>query len=110
MKAKLSIIIMLVSLCLMSCEREREYVIFNNTGLTGTVYVHEYNDINESINIQSATIQSGSSRTFTSNTMAEKLKLYIYELDCWVQQVYYLDEPTTSIVIEGNTIVGPYEP
>jgi len=53
----------------------------------------------------------GQTKQFTAAEDAVKVKLYIDELDKWVQQVFYLKEGGhLDIVINGKTIVGNKEP
>ena len=114
MKQKLTFILLLmVTLILASCSKESQpssYTITNQTGIDGTVFVHECTDAGETVFIQNATIKNGSSKTFTANDKAVKVKIYIEDLDRWVQQVYYLEGSDTKIVINGQTIVGRQEP
>lgn len=113
MKTKLSIVFLLATLLLVSCNKEsvkHTYILTNNTGIDGTVFVNECNELNETINIQNATIPKGTSKSFVAVDGAVKVKLYIKDLEVWVQQVFYLNEASTSITIDGSTIVGKQEP
>lgn len=110
MKHKLAYLLLIASLFFASCAKESTYTITNDTGMDGTVFVHECNEEGETITIQNATINDGSSKSFVANERTVKLKLYIDELDKWVQQVFYLEGASTQITINGKTIVGRQEP
>lgn len=112
MKTKLILMLLFATTLFASCTKElsQSYTLTNRTGMDGTVYVHECNDASETIKIQSAMIANGASKSFVASENTVKLKLYIDELDKWVQQVYYLEGDSTSIVIDGHTIVGRQEP
>ncbi len=110
MKSKLTYLLLIATLFLASCAKESTYTITNDTGMDGTVFVHECNAEGETITIQNATINDGSSKSFVANDNTVKLKLYIDELDKWVQQVFYLEGTSTQITINGKTVVGRQEP
>ena len=98
---------------LTSCSKFQEstYSLKNDTGMSGTVYVHECNDDNETINIVSGYFSNGQTKQFTAADGAVKVKIYIDDLDAWVQQVYYLKEGGhLDIVVNGKTVVGRKEP
>lgn len=105
----------LITICLVftSCSKmsESTYSLTNDTGMNGTVFVHECNDSGETINIVNSYFADGQTKQFTAAENAVKVKLYIDELDKWVQQVFYLKEGGhLDIVINGKTIVGRQEP
>ena len=112
MKAKFTLMLLLATLLMTSCNKElsKSYTLINNTGMDGTVFVHECNDANETINIQSETIVDGSSKSFVAAHGTIKVKLFIKDLNKWVQQVFYLNEESTSITIDGETVIGNKEP
>lgn len=97
---------------LVSCESEITYSITNNAGEMGTAFVYECNDANEKIKTSSVTIANGETKSFIAEKATTKIKIYIEDLDRWVQQVFYLDleKKHTEIVIDGKTIVGSKEP
>lgn len=103
------ITLLIAGICLLSCSKEVTYSITNKTGMAGTAFIHECNESGETVNIQNATINDSSTKSFVANKNAVKIKIYIKELDRWVQQVFYF-ETTTHITIDGNTIVGVEEP
>lgn len=112
MKKKIIFIVSLLTILFSSCDKvhNRTYLLTNNTGFDGKVFVHEFNDLSESINIQTAFIPSGKSNIFTPNENAVKIKIYLPEYGRWVQQVYYLEKDVTEIIIDGKTVVGTREP
>lgn len=86
------------------------------------VFIKEYNDKNECINIQEAhNVKNGDNKKFTAHDMAEKVTVY-YEvktsykdlektMGLWLQQVFYLEKgKNISITISGDTRVGSAEP
>ena len=115
MKKLKNVMMVLMAVCLAftSCSKmsESTYSVKNDTSTSGTVFVHECNDAGETINIVNSYIGKGQTKQFTAADDAVKVKLYIDELDRWVQQVYYLKEGGhLDIVINGKTIVGRQEP
>ena len=115
MKKLKNVMMVLMTTCLVfaSCSKmsESTYSVKNDTSTSGTVFVHECNDAGETINIVNSYIAKGQTKQFTAADDAVKVKLYIDELDRWVQQVYYLKEGGhLDIVINGKTIVGRQEP
>ena len=112
---KKCIFVAFTAICVMltSCSKmfETTYSVTNNTGTSGTVFIYECNDKNEKINVASSYISSGQTKEFTAVENAVKVKLYIDELNRWVQQVFYLKEGgNIEIIITGKTIVGRQEP
>lgn len=110
-----NVMMALITICLVftSCSKmfESTYSLTNDTGMSGTVFVHECNDSGETINILNSYFADGQTKQFTAAEDAVKVKLYIDELDKWVQQVFYLKEGGhLNIVINGKTIVGRQEP
>jgi hypothetical protein len=115
MKNFKNVMMVLMVLCatLASCSKETEstYSLKNDTGSSGTVFVHECNDAGETINIVNSYFSDGQTKQFTAAEGAVKVKIYIDELERWVQQVFYLKEDGhLDIVINGKTIVGKSEP
>lgn len=111
MKTKLTFLLLIATMLLISCNKEpKTYILINQTGMEGTVFVHECNNSNETINIQNATVPTGRSKSFFAKDGTVKVKLYIDDIDKWVQQVFYLDGASTTITIDGNTVVGRQEP
>lgn len=96
-----------------SCSKlsESTYSLTNDTGMAGTVFINECSDSNETINIVTCYFSDGETQEYTADEAAVKVKLYIEELNRWVQQVYYLEKGGhIDIIINGNTIVGPQKP
>ena len=109
MKKLFTLISLLVVLLLTSCSKEITYTVTNNTGSSYTLYIHECTNDGTSVNIQTAAFVDGETRTFTANEKATALRFYILELECWVQQAYFLDQQK-DITIDGYTIVGSSRP
>lgn len=81
----------------------------------------EYNDAGEIVATNSISeIKNGTSRKFTANSRATKVKVYIKLYSSvstvtpsynWVQQVFYLENGrNVNIDITGSTMTGKYEP
>ena len=99
----------LITICLVftSCSKmsESTYSLTNDTGMNGTVFVHECNDSGETINVVNSYFADGQTKQFTAAENAVKVKLYIDELDKWVQQFFYLKEGGhLDIFINGNEL------
>ena len=82
---------------------------------------YEYNEAGEKVANNALNMAvNGSSKTFTANSRAVKVKLYIkmYSDDSavtsqylWVQQVFYLEEgKNIELKVEDHTKVGKTEP
>ena len=82
---------------------------------------YEYNDAGEKVANNSLSMAvNGSSKTFTANSRAVKVKLYIKMYSdnssvaaqyLWVQQVFYLEEgKNIEIKVEDHTMAGKTEP
>ena len=82
---------------------------------------YEYNDAGEKVANNALNMAvNGSTKTFTANSRAVKVKLYIKMYSdnsavsaqyFWVQQVFYLEEgKNIEIKVEDNTKVGKTEP
>lgn len=102
-----------LTLFVTSCTTEKPttYSVKNSTSFDAKGFVYECNDLGEKINVTSTLLASGEQKIFTANENATKVKIYIDELDKWVQQVYYLKiEGHINIVISNDTIVGSKEP
>ena len=78
----------------------------------------EYNNNGEKINSQVwKAVKGGESKEFIANPTTVKVKVYLTLSSSltspsskWAQKVYYLNEGTTIISIEGTTILGYNEP
>ena len=82
---------------------------------------YEYNDAGEKVANNALNMAvNGSSKTFTANSRAVKVKLYIKMYSdnsavtpqyLWVQQVFYLEEgKNIELKVEDHTKVGKTEP
>lgn len=97
------------------------------SSVTSTSTVHydltayEYNDAGEKVANNALNMAvNGSAKTFTANSRAVKVKLYIKMYSdnsaapaqyYWVQQVFYLEEgKNIDIKVEDHTKVGKTEP
>ena len=97
------------------------------SSVTSTSTVHydltayEYNDAGEKVANNALNMAvNGSTKTFTANSRAVKVKLYIKMYSdnsaapaqyYWVQQVFYLEEgKNIDIKVEDHTKVGKTEP
>ena len=112
-KVTLLLMVSMLLVTFSSCSKlsESTYSLTNDTGLSGTVYINECSDSNETINIVSSYFYKGETQEYVADDAAVKVKLYIDELDRWVQQVYYLEKGGhVDIIINGNTIVGTQKP
>ena len=120
----------------LSCEKEKPEeparpttytVTMAMSSVTPTSAAHydltafEYNEAGEKVANNTLTMAvNGSTRTFTANQNAVKVKLYIKMYAdntaitpqyLWVQQVFYLEEGSNiDITIEDHTKVGRAEP
>ena len=135
MKRILSSLISLLALSLMmSCEKveptmpDTTYTItMAMSSVTSSSTVHydltayEYNDAGEKVANNSLNMAvNGSTKTFTANSRAVKVKLYIKMYSdnsavsaqyLWVQQVFYLEEgKNIELKVEDHTKVGKTEP
>ncbi len=107
--------LVLVLVCLItfsSCEFEKEYTVRSEVNSTAavTVSVCEYNDKDERVKVNTIeNPQKGQDYVFAAKPSVEKVKIYINDLNKWVQQVFYIEDGT-EIVITGETLVGYSEP
>lgn len=92
-----------------SCTREVTYTLTNKTGYSAKAFIYEYNEQNERINVVNVVFLDNETRAFVANKDAVKIKIYIPELEAWIQQVFYLEDDI-SITIDGRTIIGSEEP
>ena len=101
-----------------SCTKEEEkhsYAVENDFGYSMTIFISEYNDANEKIHTMGVDLADKSRQTFVAKDNAVKLKIMIdkvnnRDFDRWIDQVFYLDSPNTSITIDGEVIVSTKEP
>lgn len=99
-------------------EAEKTYsVTLKDMGTTSLVTIDltmfEYNETDEIIGTNTwDSVKENEKKSFTSAPDAVKVKIYIKVGSSrkWVQQVFYLKNNDTSIVIDGKTIIGNYEP
>jgi len=135
MKRILSSLISLLALSLMmSCEKvepakpDTTYTItMAMSSVTSSSTVHydltayEYNEAGEKVANNALNMAvNGSTKTFTANSRAVKVKLYIKMYSdnsavsaqyLWVQQVFYLEEgKNIELKVEDHTKVGKTEP
>lgn len=110
-------LIMSAFLCLTSCEKEedaREYSIVSNLDFSvNKLTIFEYNEQGDRIYDHTINgVYKGSSYSFTAfNSYVTKVKIYVKDLDKWVQRVYYLNENKKTIIqLDGNLYVGSKEP
>lgn len=120
----------------LSCEKEKQEeparpttytVTMAMSSVTTTSAAHydltafEYNEAGEKVANNTLTMAvNGSTKTFTANQNAVKVKLYIKMYAdntavtpqyLWVQQVFYLEEGSNiDITVEDHTKVGRAEP
>lgn len=126
----LTVVALTIGLSFSSCSKdddddaEVKYIvkIDDDLGSTSIIDVDltmfEYNNNGEKINSQTwKTVKSGESKEFTANPSAVKVKVYLTlsstltsSSSKWVQKVYYLNEGTTIISIEGTSVLGYNEP
>lgn len=108
MKRILALLIIVISF--ISCDKDKFYRIHNDTGKNGTITIYECLD-DEAVDIIKYTFEIDQYKTFKADDWAEKIKIYIDDLDCWVQRVWYLNEGKfTYITIDNKTIVGGSKP
>ena len=122
-----------VMMLLLSCEKEPAKpdttytVMMAMSSVTSSSAVHydltayEYNEAGEKVANNALNMAvNGSSKTFTANSRAVKVKLYIKMYSdnssvnaqyLWVQQVFYLEEgKNIELKVEDHTKVGKSEP
>lgn len=122
MKKIIYAVIAILALLTVGCTKETTYTFTDNTegnsSITVTYFLYEYDGGGSTVaHHQINSLETGKVYEFTATSHAEKVKVKM-KLDygstsesVWVQQVYPLDEgKCTSIVIDGNTIVGRNEP
>lgn len=121
MNLKISMLFLSLALLFSSCEKEdvgtNKYT-FRNDYMTSDVIIFECTSEGHKINSQSINnCEVGKTYTFTAVPQASKLKVYVTysvffeEKSKWVQQVYLLDKKaTTSIILDGDTLLGNKEP
>ena len=116
---KLCLVLLIFSavLCFTSCEKEefpREYCIESKLSFDiDKLYVSEYNEQGDRLYDRIINnFYAGSSYSFTAfNSYVTKVKIYVKDLDKWVQRVYYLNENKKTIIqLDGNLYVGNKEP
>ena len=131
MKRFLSLLLSLsVIILIASCEKaepskpDTTYTItMAMSSVTSSSTVHydltayEYNEAGEKVANNALNMAvNGSTKTFTANSRAVKVKLYIkmYSISAqylWVQQVFYLEEgKNIELKVEDHTKVGKTEP
>lgn len=135
MKRILTSLFSLLALALVfSCEKaepakpDTTYTVtmaMSSVTTTSTVHydltAYEYNDAGEKVANNALNMAvNGSTKTFTANSRAVKVKLYIKMYSdnsaapaqyYWVQQVFYLEEgKNIEIKVEDHTKVGKTEP
>ena len=111
MKTKLfHLLAVAASILLMSCSKQHQYTISNQSNATLQLLIHECNEIGDALNIQKATLGIKESQSFFACDDAVKLKIYDKATGVWMQVVYYLDGASTLIKIEKTTVVGTDKP
>lgn len=107
------ILFILSVLSFASCTKQdaTTYSITNDNTFSFTAFIDECNADGEAINVVNEIFGIETKRVFTASENAVKLKIYIDDMDKWVQQVFYLNiGGHLDIVINGKTIVGPQKP
>lgn len=107
------ILLLLVFVCLLimtSCSKEFTYGIRNETGTTRDVYIYEYNKDNEAIVIHNSIVENRITKLYDAHRNTVKIKIYIKNLDMWLQQVFYLERSYTEITINAKTVLGNEKP
>ena len=126
MKRILTSLIFVLALTLVfSCEKAEPAKPVSTVTSSSAVHydltAYEYNEAGEKVANNALNMAvNGSSKTFTANSRAVKVKLYIKMYSdnsavtpqyLWVQQVFYLDEgKNIELKVEDHTKVGKTEP
>ena len=110
MKRMLLLLVFVCQLIMTSCSKEFTYGIWNETGTTRDVYIYEYNKDNEAIVIHNSIVENRITKLYDAHRNTVKIKIYIKNLDMWLQQVFYLGRSYTEITINAKTVLGNEKP